>query len=246
MTEDNLTTPTIGMQAEAGYESFESAAPLRVSGFLCLLFGLLSGLSLLGTPLLALPVVAFILGVIALRKSSGPTPVGTKAACVGLLLAAGFGACGYFVPWMKTRTLGHQAEQFARYYMQTVALGHDELAMELKKDYVNRMSTDMSLQEHYQSSEAAGEVLQVFKNNSVNKQLKSRGPDAEWVLAQPIRIYHQYNRDHAELVFMDPTGESALRIQIFMDYVIDSKGAGQWQMAAIQPLSRRIVAESIL
>ncbi|MGI9472964.1 MAG: hypothetical protein ACR2NZ_15595 [Rubripirellula sp.] len=246
MTEENLSPFTSGMQAEAGYELDDSTAPLRVSGFLCLLFGLLSVLSVLGKPLLLLPLIAFVLGAIALRKTSGPTPVGTKAACIGLVLAVGFGACGYFVPWMKTRTLGNQAEKFARDYMETIARGHDEFAMELEKDYVNRMSTEMSLQEHYSADERAGERLMEFKNSPVTKALQQRGPDAEWVLERPTRIYYSYRREHAELVWMDPTGESPVRIQMFMEYVLDSKGMGQWHMATVQPLRRRIVAESVL
>lgn len=246
MTEENRSAYSVGMQAEAGYEVDESAAPLRISGFLCLIFGLLSFAAILGKPLLVFPLIAFLFGMVALRKYGGPKPVGTRAALVGLVLAAGFGACGLFLPWMKSRTLGNQAEQFARYYMETVARGHDEFAMELQKDYVNRMSTDMSLQEHYASSELASRQLEEFKNSSVTRELQKRGPDAEWILERPTRIYYSYGREHAELVWMDPTGSSSLRIQMFMEYVRDSKGRGQWHMATIQPLRQRIVADSIL
>ena len=85
-----------------------------------------------------------------------------------------------------------------------------------------------------------------FKTDLVNREFKRRGPDAEWELDRPIRIYYQYGKEHAEVVWSDPTGDSELTIQMFMDYEIDSKGRGQWLMSVVQPLRRRLVADSIL
>lgn len=114
--------PTVPrMQAEAGFELDDSAPPLRVSGFICLIFGVLSFFCTLGQPLLVLPLIAIVVGMFALRRSGGQTPVGTRAAMLGMILAAGFGACGLFIPWMKTMTLGRQAEKFSRDYMEVVA-----------------------------------------------------------------------------------------------------------------------------
>lgn len=236
------------MHAEAGFEADEeSVPPLRISGFLCLLFGILSFLSCIGRPLLVLPVLAFLCGLVALRKYSGPTPLGVRAARIGLVLAVGFGVCGLTLPWFKTRTLARQAEHFGRYYLDVVAMGEDEFAMELNKDDVNRFPTTMSLEEHYQGSPQARERLEEFQSNSVNELLRKRGPGAEWVLDQPVRIYYSYRREHAELVWADPTGSSDSKILMILDYRIDSNGDGQWYVATVQSyLRQRIVAPSVL
>ena len=69
MTEENRSAYSVGMQAEAGYEVDESAAPLRISGFLCLIFGLLSFAAILGKPLLVFPLIAFLFGMVASASS---------------------------------------------------------------------------------------------------------------------------------------------------------------------------------
>jgi hypothetical protein len=234
------------MQAETGFELDDSAPPLRVSGFICLIFGVLSFLCLLGQPLLVLPLIAIIFGVFALRRSGGQTPVGTRPAMVGLVLAVGFGACGMFLPWMKTRTLGSQAEQFSRYYLEVVARGQDEFAMELRKDYVNRLPTTMSLKEHYTISEDAARRLAEFREDSMNTMIRKRGPNADWILDRPTRVYYSYQREHAEVVWIDPTGETSAKIQMFLEYLVSPDGEGQWHVDVVQSYREPIVAENIL
>ena len=240
--------PTVPkMKAEAGFDLDDSAPPLRVSGFLCLLFGALSFLSMLGQPMLVLPLIAFLLGMFALRRYAGQVPIGTRAAMLGMILAAGFGSCGLFIPWMKTMTLGWQAEKFSRDYIEVIARGEDEFAMELQKDYVNRFPVTMSLKQHYNMSEAGSRALEEFQESSLNGMIRKRGPNAEWVLDQPTRIYYSYGREHAEVVWSDPTGETQARVQFFMEYRPDhSNGDGQWHVYVAQQYRERIVAESVL
>jgi hypothetical protein len=234
-----------GLGEEPGLE-LEDAEPLRISGFLCLLFGVLSIFCTVGQPLLFLPLVAFVLGGFALRPSGDQMPVGTRPAMLGLVLAAGFGACGLFLPLMKSRTLGKQAEQFSRDYMEVLARGHEEIALELQKDYVNRLSTEMSLVELYASNEVAREALEGLRDSSSSAALRQRGPGADWVLAQPTRVYYAYGSQHAEVVWEDPTGEVDIKIQIFLDYLVDREGNGQWNVQLSQPYRKRIVAETVL
>ncbi len=234
------------MQAEAGYELDDSVAPLRVSGFVCLIFGLLSFFCTLFQPLLAFPLITFVLGMFALRRSGGQQPVGTRPAMVGMVLAAGFGACGLFLPWMKTMSLGRQAEHFSRQYIEVVAHGHDEIALELRKDYVNRFPTTMPLEQHYRMSESASESLEEFQNDSLNRTFQQHGLSADWVLNRPTRVYYSYGNEHADVVWVDPSGELSAPIQVLLDYVIDSKGDGQWHIKSAHTYRERLVAESIL
>jgi len=234
------------MHPEAGFEVDESTPPLRISGFLCLLFGVLSIFSSMGRPMLLLPLISFALGLVALRRSDGPTPVGKRAAMIGMVLAAGFGMCGLMLPFLKTMTLAKQAEQFSRYYIEVIAQQEDEFAMELHKDYINRFAPTMSLKEHYSASEESYRQLYEFRENSIHEMIRKPGPHAEWVLDRPIRIYYSYDREHAELVWMDPTGESSSKIYMIMDYRVDPDGQGQWHMTTVMPLTQRYVAESVL
>jgi hypothetical protein len=234
------------MHAEAGFEVDESTPSLRVSGFFCLLFGLLSFVSTMGRPMLVFPLIAFVLGAVALRRFDGPTPVGIRAAMIGLVLAAGFGMCGLMLPWLKTRTLAKQAELFSRYYMEVIALEQDEFAMELNKEHFNRFPETMSLKEHYHADQQAYQRLVEFRDNSIHKTIRSRGVDAEWVLERPIRIYYSYQREHAEVIWMDPTGQASMKIRMVLDYRVDPDGQGQWHVASATPLSQAYVAEAVL
>lgn len=234
------------MHAEAGFEGDESTPPMRISGFLCLLFGVLSVFSAMGRPMLLLPLLAFALGIIALRRFEGPTPTGTRPAMIGLVLAAGFGICGLMLPLLKTMTLAKQAEKFSRYYMEVIAMDQDEFAMELNKEHFNRFPETMSLTEHYQVNESSFQRLSEFRENSINDVIRGRGLNADWVLQRPIRIYYSYDREHAEVVWMDPTGRVDTKIYMIMDYRIDQEGQGQWHLSTITPLVERYVAESVL
>ena len=78
------------MRAETGFDEADSAPPLRVSGFVCLLLGMLSVLACFGQPLLIVPLSAIAVGFVALRRSSGQRPVGTTPAMIGMVLAIFF------------------------------------------------------------------------------------------------------------------------------------------------------------
>lgn len=246
MTDERDEKNMRGMSSGNEFELEEVAPPLRVSGFLSLLFGLLSGFSIIFKAMLLMPLAAVVFGLVALRKYDGPRPAGMRAAFLGMFLGVAFGSCGYTVDMMKRSTLGRQAEEFAGQYMKLVALGHDEHAMELQKEWYNRLSTDMNLAEHYLSDQRVAESLVQFKTDAVNRELKRIGADVEWTLDRPVNVYYQFGQDHAEVIWSDPTGGSPLTIRMFMDYRIDSRGRGQWQMKIVQPLRTRLVSESVL
>ncbi len=236
------------MNAEAGFEVAESdVVPLRISGFFSLILGGLSVLGLLGLPLIAFSVAAILVGTHALRKYSGPAPVGLKPARVGICLAVGFGVCSFFTPWFKTLVLSRQAEAFALIYLDVIAMDETEFAMELNKDYVNRMDPTMSLEEHYQGQPQARENFEQFKNNGVNEMIRQRGPGAEWIFDMPTRLYTRYRNQHAELVIADPTGTINTKISMTLDYLVDSQGQGQWHVSNVQSYrAERFVAPNVL
>ena len=250
MSTDSTLPDVPQMRAETGFEDVESRTPFRISGFLCLLLGLLSVLAVFGKPLLVFPLGAFVVGFIALRRNEegagGPRPVGTTPAMIGMVLAAGFGACGYFMPWFKDMTLGAQAEKFGRDYLEVISRGDDYYAIELGKDYANRFPTTMDLDQHYALSEQGQKVLEEFQSSAVVNTVREGGEGANWVLDRSVRIYYSYGREHAVLIWKDSNGGVTTKLHMFLDYMVDSKGNGQWYVEECTVLSARFTAPAIL
>lgn len=247
MTSD-LTSAVPTMGAETGYELDEQArVPLRITGFLCLLFGLLSAAALLGRPLLLLPIVAVVFGLIALRPSGGQKPVGTMPAKVGLVLAVGFGFCGFFLPWMKTRTLGSQAAYFAQEYLELIAQDEVEMAMELRRDHVNRHLNSTPLDLYYQHNEDARVSLQRFREEDVYQAIRRAGPGADWQLVEPVRVYHEYGREKATTLWSDGGGVLRKPVYVILAYQVDAEtGDGQWHVEACRIEQELLYAEPVL
>ena len=242
MTSD---TPSLtGLGAEAGYDDPDDVAPVRVSGFFALLFGVISVFSFMGRPLLAFPLLAVGLGFLALRATDGKPPVGVTAAKLGLILGIGFGAFGFALPWLKQQTLCTQAEEFSLQYLRLVGSGDDMLAQQLGKDFLNRLPDSMSLVDYYTQNPNAQQHLQLFQLTPLNRDLKSWGPDVDWKLAQPTRVEYHYGRQQAEVVWQGPPGTE--RVQFFMSFRFDADGVGQWYVETVQYYRERVVAEKVL
>ncbi len=64
------------MSAEDTPELELPTAPIRITGFLALLLGLISFASVLGESLVVIPVLSIALGLFALRPYSGERPLG--------------------------------------------------------------------------------------------------------------------------------------------------------------------------
>ncbi|MGB0597706.1 MAG: hypothetical protein ACPGLY_13545 [Rubripirellula sp.] len=250
MSTDSRLPNVPQMHAETGYEEAEFRTPFRISGFLCLLLGLLSVLAVFAKPLLVFPVAAFLMGLIALRRpgdgENETRPVGTTAGMIGMLLATGFGVFGYCLPWFKDVTLGAKAEKFGRDYIEVIARGDDYFAIELGKDYANRFPESMDLDQHYALSEQGEKILADFQGSGVVETIRNGGDGANWVLDRPAHIYYSYGRDHAELIWRDAGGETTAKIHMFLDCLVDSRGNEQWHIEECVLLSPRYTAPAIL
>jgi len=235
------------MGAEAGFDTTEVHVPLRLSGYLCLVLGLVSIFSFLAIPMLLVPLLAILIGLFALRPSRQGRPVGTTAALVGILLAVGFGSCGASVAWFKHKTFGDQAAYFAGQYFDLIARGENELAMEMRKDYINRFSDQMPLKTFYQSKRETAKSLEEFRDDAVNHELRRVGPDGPWVLTKAPHVYHKYGHDRVDLQFINPHDAKARPIDVTMECKTDPlTGAAQWHVHQCQYHMKPLYAESIL
>ena len=237
------------MSAEAGYESGQEGAPIRISGFISAIFGVMSAITFLGWPLLVIPIIGILLGMFALRRHGDLVPVGITAARIGLLLSIGFGAFGLGVPVLKWNTLGVQGEFFARQYIELVAQGEDYYCMELQKEYRNRYLKNMSLEELYtEDNENAMQSLEEYRGNGAVETVKRLGPGANWELDRAISVYHKYGQEHVDLVFVnDPRAKKPIKIRIILQCILrESTGDFEWHVDRFMVDRKRLVAESIL
>lgn len=250
-TETSVPETVPRMGAEGGFSVDETVPPLRFSGYVCLILGLASVFALVGPAALVIPALAILFGLVALRRYPDEVPAGLKPARVGLVLALAFGSCGFFIPVMKNYTLGSQAEKFARYYIEMIARGEDEFAMELRKTYNNRFPPTMPLKAYYAQNELSESEehlspFEEFKRSEVNAAIRRRGPGAEWELKRPPRVHVHYGQVKAELIFVDPTGQVESEIYISLDYNIDKRGDGQWNVERSMFNAEPIVAPMVL
>lgn len=245
----SLDTPAIPrMGAEAGYQliSEEEIPPLRASGIVCLILGLLSFWATVAWQMLIIPILAIIFGVVAMRKWGAVRPAGTSAAAIGLALACGFGAAGIMIPAMKQNTLGKQAEYFGREFLELCGDGEIELALELQKPAKNRQLGTMDLEKAYSEDDIASQQMESAADGLPNT-IAEAGPDIEWELAEPVRVFMKYGTEKADTYWIDPSGKITQKIQILMEWhpnEIDN--TGQWHVALFQYHRELIVAPSIL
>jgi hypothetical protein len=246
------------MSSEAGYEADVDDSPLRISGFISLILALLSGFTIVALPMLGVAVAAVFFGLFALRKSDSKSlPVGTTAARIGILLAVLFGTWGAARYGFKQKTLGGQAEYFAREFVKVACSGNEIYAKELQKSYVNRYLKTMPLEERYEQErlkreEQAREAEErggdpPLEEDTTVADLSSYDVDHEWFLYRPVRVYHQYGRQKAEVVLADDRSKSPYRLRIVMEYLVHKeRGTSEWHVETCLPYRERIVAESIL
>ena len=244
------------MGAEGGFEEFEGAAPLRVTGFISGLLGVLSIFSIAGRPALILPILAIVLGIVALRPYGDRKPVGRAAAYLGILLAVGFGSLGFCIPWFKSSTLGSQAGYFSAQYIELIQQDKAEYAYELGKGHVNRLPENMPLETHYAELAAKkaanpdddGEPDDVtqFRDGGVYDVILKAGPEANWVLDGSPRVYHRFGLDKADVTWRNLSDSAQKPIVIVMVYVIDNKtGQAHWRVDSSHVKTARIVAEKV-
>lgn len=264
MTTDPTSTRSLGavMSSEAGYEADANDSPLRVSGFISLLLGLLSGFSIVALPMLGFAIAAVLFGIFALRKSDSKSlPVGTTAARVGILVALLFGSWGLARYSFKQQTLGGQAEYFARQFVRVASSGNEIYAKELQKSYVNRFLKTMPLEQSYEmerlkreqqaeefARESGGQASPPPDDDDTTVvDLVKYPPDQPWVLFRRVRVYHQYGRQKAEVILATDRSEKAYKLMIIMEYLVNKDtGASEWYVEECMPFRKRIVAETVL
>jgi hypothetical protein len=233
------------MQDEGEYQAVEGSRDFRVSGILCLLFGLLSGLTFLGNPLVFLPILSFVFGLIALRKYTGEQPAGVRAARLGLVLAVLLGVTGFATLQFQRATLSRQAEKFAMDYLSAMAQGEHEICMQLQKPPGSRSAAP--LKSLYGSSEEAMREKETYYEGGLASSVEKLGPGVEWKLNRPTKMDSTYTGESQfEVVVIDKAGKLSVDCQVYMRYVRDREGNLQWYVYHAQPYRELLVSKGLL
>ncbi len=243
------------MNAETGYGVEEQPTPIRPSGFFTLLLGLLSTLSVLGRPLLVLPVLTILLGLFALRPSGDRKPIGGLAAKLGLILAVGFGAAGFCVPWFAAQKVGSEASYFSEQYLRLIAQDDRELAMEMRKDHINRAPARMSLVAHYAQMEADAKEkqaltemetpLESYEGDEGVASLKKVGPDIDLVETKSPRLYSRFGEEMVDTFWNNTNDPFNDDLIVTMTYKVDAEsGLRQWYVKRVMTDQDQPIAEA--
>ncbi len=242
------------MGDESTYAPVEGETPpVRPSGFVGLILGIISFAATAGLQALLIPLAAIAVCLFALRKSGDVRPVGTTAAKIGLILACGFGACGAGLIYFKYQTIGGQAEHFAREFLELCRTDNKPLIAELQRSAINRRPAETRLDETPEatgepepsSEEAAMMASEAAEEGGLADQIRELPRDPQWKLVDKD-VFIRYRVEKVELRFKDTTGQMSSDVTVEMIWDGDKDGIGQWHVGLFQFHRERIVAESIL
>lgn len=232
------------MRDEGEHQLVEGVRPLRVSGFLSLFFGVLSGLSFLGIALLVLPLISLALGLCAIRRYEGDAPVGLRAARFGMLLAAALGGAGFGTYHFRQSLMCGQAEKFTADYLSTLANGQIEVAMEMGRPIGSRSKAPLI--DLYRSDENLVRARSEFVTGGFVDSLAALGPDVKWRVSRPTKSDVLYGgQEQFEVVMIDDGGKLDSECQVFLQYVRDRQGNLQWHVFHSQQYRELIVATGL-
>ncbi len=209
--------------------------PIRLSGFLAFGLGLLSFTALFGAPMVIVPVLAALAALFALRPYQGQRPVGLTVAAIGLFAAVLFGVWGVTQRHLRQQALSEQAVQFAANWLDLIAQGDIELAVELRAEPGRRQSETMPLDEYYLHSEDGRRTMSEFRENEAVREVIQAGDKVRWELAAPPGIYTLNGRDMADTFWRDQSGTVSQGVRVRLEY-FQARGdePAQWRIDACE------------
>lgn len=226
-TSPSLRAPV--MSAEGETEMLIDPRPIRYSGFLSLMLGLLSVFALFGQPMLVFAVFAIVIALYALRPYSGPRPVGYLAAIAGLACAVLFSTWGITERSFRYQFMSDRAAVFAGDWLRLMADGDYELACELQLPPSSRQSATMPLNQYYRESEEGKQGMKSFRENPTVTELIQGGSQVQWRMVRQPTYTTQNNRHLTSTVWQDDAGKVKSMIEVGLEYFPPEKGEiGQW------------------
>jgi hypothetical protein len=224
------------LMSEEGSPELElPVAPIRFSGFVALLLGLVSFVAVLGLSLVFLPLLAAVFAIFAVRPYQGDRPVGVIAGWIGLFCAILFLVWGTTERHFKSKQMSAQASRYASEWLTLLGQDEFELVVELQIDPSRRQPDTMPLEDYYKRSPAAIETMKQFSEQETLKKLREAGNKPKWKLHRSPVVSIRYGREFTETVWKDTTGSVARPIVIEMEYIKDAKtDTANWKVNEVR------------
>jgi hypothetical protein len=203
----NQSTTTPIFSDDAPIDEQETA-PLRISGFLTLILGVLSSTALTSPNLVFLPVLAIVTGLIALRPTGipGVRPVGRTPAILGIVLAFFFASWAITFFSIRYQKLTTAAETLALDWLELLNNGEKELAFELSKPAAMRQVGGMALPDFYSELNRDAFIqLDGFTSFPVVSAVLAAPKKPQWVYDGTQTIFRQFGHENVVLKFRDKT-----------------------------------------
>jgi len=236
-TAPDSLSPTLkatAMAAEGESGMLIDPRPIRYSGFLALVLGLLSVFAVFGQPMIFFPVFAVLVALFAMRPYGDARPVGYVAAIAGLSCAILFAVWGVTERSYRYQFMSERAAVFASDWLQLMAKGDLELASELQRPPASRQSASMPLTQYYRESEEGKRGMESFRENPTVIELADAGAAVEWRMARPPTYYTQNDRHLTYTVWQDGSGTVKSLIKIGLEYTPATEGeTAQWTVYEI-------------
>lgn len=207
------------MTAEDDAELLVETRPVRVSGYLALIPGLLSFFAIFAKPLILFPVLAVLTALFALRPYRGLRPAGYIPAIIALCSALLFGGWGVTQQRLKEQELADQGVRFAGAWLELLARGETELAVELYTHPSARQPASMQLAEYYRTNENARQVMDDFREHEHAEDLINAGGNVRWRPQEKRFVYTSFGRQMVATVWDDLAGTIRVPLQIELEYI---------------------------
>lgn len=206
------------MTAESESNMLIEARPVRVSGWLALLLGLISSMTLFTLGFLVFAALAIAVGLYAIRGYSGLRPIGYRSAVAGILLAVLFSAWALAENQLRTRYMLRYGNAFAADWLALVQGGQIELACELLNGPAQRQDPSMPLKPYYQESANGKTAMASFREHSMYNKLIEAGNRAQFTSIRPPQYRSFGNRHMVDTFWSDPSGTVADRFALTIEY----------------------------
>jgi hypothetical protein len=182
--------------------------PLRLSGIVALVLGLLSISALAGTAMLGVPLLGVLVGLFALRpdQNAEARTGGRLPALIGLVLSLFFGSWGGAHHATRHHFVTAEAERFGLEWLTLLSEGRKEVAHELTQPAGSRQIHAVPLEAYYAQQVDPTSPFQEFLANGPVESILKAGDRCRWELVEVVQRRVHSDRENLVLRFRDRSG----------------------------------------
>jgi hypothetical protein len=208
--------------------------PVSRLAIFSLIAGIISSIALFNLDLVALPILATVLGLAAYMMTAKNEGVsGQSLALVGMGLGVAFGIACFTRTNLRDRYLFAQATEFAQQFLDVVGQNKLLEAYEMTRSEPERQVAGTSLEEAYKNAgESAKENIDAFKKREGLVRAVTAGPNAEWVLESPVRVLEVQDQSmHVAVRMIDVKSKKSVELTLNRDFHL---GIGSWHVVDVK------------